>query len=84
MVKPSPTSFLFKINTRHLLYLLKGILDAPSNYYRLIDNVALVWVNEVCRTVLDRHTDPAEHEKFYEMLVDIGASVFKVRSKTFP
>ena len=33
MLKPSPSSFLFKCNTRHLIYLLKGILDAPNNYF---------------------------------------------------
>ena len=83
-LKPSPTNFLFKINTRHLLYILKGIMDVPNNYFRLVDNVALVWVNEICRTVLDRYTDPAEQEKLYEMVLNIACSAFKVRHKIFP
>ena len=66
-MKPSPTSFLFTINQRHLIYLLKGMLDAPNNYFQMIDNVALMWVNEICRTFLDRYTDPLEHSKLYEI-----------------
>jgi len=33
MLKASPTMFLFKINYRHLIYLIKGILDSPGNYF---------------------------------------------------
>jgi hypothetical protein len=43
-----------------------------------------MWVNEVCRTVLDRHTDPAEHEKFYKILCDIACNVFRVDRKMLP
>ena len=60
ILRPSPTSFLFKVNVRHMKFVLKGILEVPNNYYRYIDNVAMVWVNEICRTVLDRYTDPTE------------------------
>lgn len=60
-LRPSPTSFLFRVNNRHMLYLLKGLLDVPNNYYQLVDNVAVIWVHEVCRTVLDRYTDPLAH-----------------------
>ena len=67
-----------------MLYVLKGVLDVPNNYFRLIDNVALVWVNEVCRTVLDRYTDPYEQEKLYEMVTNVACSAFKVRHKIFP
>ena len=44
-----------------MLYVLKGLLDVPSAYYQLVDNVAVIWVHEVCRTVLDRYTDPLAH-----------------------
>ena len=83
MVKPSPTSFLFKINWRHILYILKGILEVPNNYYKNMDNIAILWVNEVCRTVLDRYTDPREHERHYNKLCEIAARTFKVRRKIF-
>ena len=79
ILKPSPTNYLLRINERHLFYLLKGILDAPGNYFQRIENVALMWVNEVCRTVLDRHTDPVEHEKMYKMLCDIACNVFTIQ-----
>lgn len=49
-----------------------------------MDNVALVWVNEVCRTVLDRYTDPTEQEKLYDMVIEIACLAFKVRHKIFP
>ena len=32
-LKPSPTMFLFKINSRHMLMLLKAFLDAPVSYF---------------------------------------------------
>lgn len=83
-VKPSPASFLFKINQRHLIFLLKGMLDVPNNYFQMIDNVALLWVNEICRTVLDRHTDPFEHDKFYKIVCSIAAEVFMIRPKVLP
>ena len=83
VLRPSPTSFLFKINLRHMKFLLKGVLEVPNNYYRYIDNVAMVWVNEVCRTVLDRYTDPLEQEKLYEITKEIASSCFRVKTKIF-
>lgn len=32
-LKPSPTMFLFRINSRHMLMLLKAFLDAPVSYF---------------------------------------------------
>jgi len=43
-----------------------------------------MWVNEVCRTILDRQTDPVEHAKLYEETKKIAQSVFLVSSKIFP
>lgn len=83
MLKPSPTSFIFRINNRHLIYLLKGIMDVPSNYFQSTDNVAFLWVNEICRTVLDRFTDPQEHERLYEEAKKIACDVFRVRTRMF-
>lgn len=83
MLKPSPTSFIFRINNRHLLYLLKGLIDAPSNYFQNLDSVAFLWVNEICRTVLDRYTDPFEQEKLYEEAKKIACDIFKTRNRMF-
>lgn len=84
LVKPSPTMFLFKINERNMMYMLKGIIDAPNNYYQMIEHVAFIWVNEVCRALLDRYTDPAEHEKMFDIAKTIASETFLVRSKIFP
>ena len=81
--KPSPTGFLFKINWRHLINMTKGLLEVPNNYYKAMENVAILWVNEVCRTVLDRYTDPREHEKFYAEVCRIAANTFRVKKTTF-
>lgn len=76
--------FLFKINERNMLYMLKGIIDAPNNYYQMIEHVAFIWVNEVCRALLDRYTDPVEHEKMFTIAKTIASETFLVRSKIFP
>ena len=76
-LKPSPSSFLFKINMRHLIFIVKTILDVPNNYATSFENIAWLWVNEVCRTVLDRHTDPLEQEKFFKEANRIASEVFK-------
>ena len=83
MVRPSPQMFLFKINSRHMIYLLNGILDAPNNYYQLIEHVAFIWLNEICRAILDRYTDPIEHKKFFDFAKTIAVETFKVNPKIF-
>ena len=52
--------FLFKINTRHMLFILKAFLDAPVSYFQSMEHIAFMWVHEICRTVLDRYADPKE------------------------
>ena len=84
MVTPAPTSFLFRINNRHLIYLLKGIIDVPNSYFKNAGAVACVWTNEVCRTVLDRYTDPLEQEKLYSVVIEIASRVFGVESSLIP
>ena len=84
MVTPAPTSFLFRINNRHLVFLLKGLLDVPNSYYKNADSVAIVWANEVCRTVLDRYTDPLEQERLYSVVKDVASRTFGVESSIFP
>ena len=59
-VKPGPTTFLKRINYRHMLYILKGIIELPSAYYRSKKSVAFIWMHEICGTVFDRYTDPSE------------------------
>ena len=56
-ITPAPTNFLQIINQRHLLFVLKGIVDAPSAYFSEFEDVAVMWIHEVCRTVLDRFGD---------------------------
>ena len=56
-ITPSPTNFLQSINQRHLLYILKGIIDSPPTYYLDFNEVAVMWIHEVCRIVLDRFPD---------------------------
>lgn len=83
-LKPSPTMFLFKLNTRHMLMLLKAFLDAPVSYFQMIEHVAFLWVSEVCRTVIDRHADAAEQDRLYETAKRIAMEAFSVRPKIFP
>ena len=80
-LKPSPTLFLFKINERHLLYLLKGIFDAPASYFETIQHIGLMWVSEIYRTVLDRYADPAEQDRIYEKVKEIASDTFEIMPK---
>ena len=77
-MKPSPTSFLKRINYRHMLYLLKGIIELPTTYYKEKANVAYIWMHEICRTVLDRFTDDSEKLDLYERTKDIASRIFDV------
>ena len=54
---PSPTTFLQETNNRHLLFILKAFIDAPSSHFEEFSQVAEMWIHEVCRTVLDRISD---------------------------
>ena len=49
-LKPSPTMFLFTINERHLMHLLKGFIDAPLSYFQVIEHISFMWVSEISRT----------------------------------
>ena len=64
--------------------MLKGFLDAPSNYFYSMENIAFMWVSEVSRTVLDRHGDQDEIENLYELTKQIASEVFNVKSSVFP
>ena len=83
-VRPSPTSFLKKINQRHMIYILKGILEIPQNYFKMQENVAFLWMNEVCRTVLDRFGSANEKRDLYEKAKIIASNCFRVRERVFP
>ena len=82
-LKPSPTTFLKRINQRHILYIMKGILEIPSNYYKMKENVAFIFMHEVCRTVLDRFIDVNEKEELYEKTKDICQRIFDEPGRTF-
>ena len=66
-----------------MLYMLKGIVEVPNNYYRMKENVAFIWMHEICRTVLDRFTDASERLELYERTKEIGMRVFAVEGRTF-
>ena len=83
-IRPSPTGFLKRINQRHMFYILKGIIEIPLGYYKMIENVAFLWMNEICRTVLDRFQNTDEKAALYEKTKLIAAKNFKVREKIFP
>jgi hypothetical protein len=57
-IAPTPTTFLQETNYRHLLFILKGFIDAPPSYFEDFAQIAEMWIHEVCRTVLDRMSDP--------------------------
>ena len=83
-VRPSPTGFLKKINQRHMLHILKGIIEIPLNYFKMIENVAFLWMNEICRTILDRFMPTEEKADLYQKARIIAANCFKVRDRIFP
>ena len=83
-VRPSPTSFLKKINQRHMIYILKGILEMPQNHFKMQENVAFLWVNEVCRTVLDRFSNTREQKDLFEKVKVIASNCFRVRERILP
>ena len=60
--------FLFKINQRHLRFILKAFLDCQVSYFQSMENIAFMWVHEVSRIVLDRFSDPTEQVKIYDLV----------------
>ena len=82
-VKPAPTTFLKRINHRHMLYLLKGMVELPTTYYKNKGSVAYIWMHEVCRTVLDRYTDHPEKIALYERTKAIASRLFDVPGSIF-
>ena len=40
-------------------------------------------MHEICRTVFDRYTDPAEKIEFYEKAKSIASRIFDVPQNTF-
>ena len=67
-----------------MIYILKGILEIPMNYFKMQDNVAFLWMNEVCRTVLDRFSSTLEKADLYAKARVIASNCFKVRERIFP
>ena len=67
-----------------MIYILKGILEIPMNYFKMQDNVAFLWMNEVCRTVLDRFSNTLEKSDLYAKTKIIASNCFRVREKVFP
>ena len=67
-----------------MIYILKGILEIPLNYFKLQDNVAFLWMNEICRTVLDRFSKTAEKADLYSKAKLIASNCFRVRERVFP
>ena len=57
---PSPTNFLQQINYRHLLFILRGLVDAPPTNFSDAEELAVMWLHEASRTVLDRFPDSGQ------------------------
>ena len=57
MISPSPTSYLQQFNQRHMINILMGFVEVPYNQFETFEDVANLWMHEVCRTILDRFTD---------------------------
>lgn len=84
MITPTPISFLRTINLRHLFYILKGIIDSPHTYFKLVENLAFMWVSEICRTIIDRFIDPVEYNQMYELAKKCAVQSFGVTNRIFP
>ena len=82
-LKPAPTTFLKRINHRHMLYIFKGIVELPTTYFKSIESVASLWMHEICRTVLDRFTDHSEKVILYEKTKAIACRIFNVAGNIF-
>lgn len=80
-VPSSPTSFLKLINNRHLLNILKGISDAPQTYFEDFQDIANIWIHEVCRTITDRIAEQQMTTQLFKRIKGLGAGFFKVREK---
>ena len=61
----SPTSFIEHINQRHLLYIMTAFLESPNSSFNDCDEVASMWMHEVCRSVLDRYSDQKLKTKLF-------------------
>ena len=66
-----------------MIYILKGILEIPLNYFKMQDNVAFLWMNEICRTVLDRFSKTSEKADLYMKARLIASNCFRVRERVF-
>ena len=83
-ITPSPTNFLQIINLRHLLYVLRGFMDAPSHFFEDFSQVAALWIHEVSRTVIDRIPDAYQRDTIFEKVKELASGAFKVREKYLP
>ena len=80
---PGPISFLKKASPKIGYALLKGFVEAPPAYFQMIENVAYLWMNEICRAIIDRHSENTEVKKYYDMAKGIASKIFGVRLKIF-
>lgn len=76
--------FLYEINQRHLLFLLKGFIDAPTTYFQDFKEVGIMWIHEVVRVVLDRFSDENEKERLFTEVQRLAFEVFKLRPQENP
>jgi hypothetical protein len=72
----SPISFTQRVNSRHLLSTLFGILDLYGVYRTDVDELAGIFIHENSRAMLDRFIDPRKHAEYYQHLITVTKSAF--------
>ena len=69
-VLQSPISFTQKVNGRHLLSTLFGVIDLYSRYRTDCEEVVSIWIHETNRAMLDRFISPSKHLEYFNQLRD--------------
>lgn len=82
-ITPSPTNFLEVMTEKHLLLILGGFIDCAPQIFNDFEDVAYMWIHEVCRTSLDRFTDATTRSNIFKKIKTIASGTFKIREKLF-
>jgi hypothetical protein len=67
----TPDRFTKKVNQRHMLSALFGLIDCNMRWKATMDDVATVFIHEMARATMDRIVSESDKEETFEKLTDI-------------
>jgi hypothetical protein len=79
--KPSAKDFIYKVNLRHMLSTIFGVIDLMPRFKSNRLQLGQIFIHEACRATLDRQFNPANKQILFNELVDLTCECFKLKAE---